>query len=180
MASSMSDLEIGYRFMAVPDPNNSESSTIAPPKPVAANANRPKRIGIYKPWFEQADPSVLNACHAAVAHYESAGYTAVDITIPYLIEGQLAHAMTILSEQSSGDNQLGHLAPANKILLSLGKQTPAVDFLLAQKMRSLPHGTSGIPLPQAPGLADCDTNHSQCGLAYIRGGWRSQIRDQRC
>lgn len=169
MASSMSDLEIGYRFMAVPDPNNSESSTFASPKPVAANTDRPKRIGIYKPWFEQADPPVLDACHAAVAHYESAGYIIVDITIPYLIEGQLAHAMTILAEQSSGDNQLGHLAPANKILLSLGKQTPAVDFLLAQKMRSLLMEHLGFLFRMHPGLLIVTPTTPNAGW-HISGG----------
>lgn len=32
---------------------------------------------------------------------------------------------------------ISHLTPANKILISIGKQTPALDFLLAQKMRNL-------------------------------------------
>ncbi|KAL8795823.1 MAG: hypothetical protein Q9195_001703 [Heterodermia aff. obscurata] len=152
MASNMSDLEIGYRFMAIPDPNNSESSSFAPPRLNVLDSNRSKTIGIYKPWFEQADPPVLNACYAALSHFKSAGYNKVDIRIPYLVEGQLAHAMTILSEISSGDHQLGHLAPANKILLSLGKQTPSVDFLLAQKMRSLLMEHLAFLFRQHPGL----------------------------
>ena len=163
MANSMLDLEIGYRYMAIPDPSNFESSMFAPPKPNAESAHRTRVIGIYKPWFErtytlelpsiiaidfrggdadhrhftEADPAVLDACYAALSHYESAGYKTIEISIPSLVEGQLAHALTILSEEAAGTHQLGHLAPANKILLSVGKQTPALDFLLAQKMRNL-------------------------------------------
>ena len=133
----MFDLEIAYRYMAIPNPGNSQSSAFAPPRPKANGSDRPRTIGIYRPWFDQADTAVLDACHAALSHYVSEGYTTVDVTLPYLIEGQLAHAMTILAEQSAGDHTLGHLAPANKILLSLGRQTPAADFLLAQKMRNL-------------------------------------------
>ena len=169
MASSMSDLEVGYRYMAIPDPNNSESSTFAPPRPNVLDSNRRKTIGIYKPWFEQADPLVLNACHAALSHYESAGYTTIDVRIPYLVEGQLAHAVTILSEQSSGDHQLGSLAPANKILLSLGKQTPAIDFLLAQKMRSLLMEHLAFLFRKYPGLLIVTPTTPNAGW-HISGG----------
>ena len=137
MASSMADLEIAYRVMATPDPNNPSSSLFPVASPQSVPRSHPKTLGIYKPWFDSADPLVLNVCHDALSYYESIGYTIVDITIPYLTEGQLAHAMTILSEISTGIHDLKGLTAGNKILLSVGKQTPASDFLLAQKMRNL-------------------------------------------
>ena len=169
MASNMSDLEIGYRYMAIPDPNNSESSMFAPPIPNEADPKKPKIIAVYKPWFDQADPVVLNACRAALSHYESVGYTVIDITLPYLVEGQLAHAMTILSEAALGKHELGHLAPANKILLSVGQQTPAFDFLLAQKLRNLLMEHLAYLFRQHPGLLIVTPTTPNAGW-HISGG----------
>ena len=131
----MADLEIAYRIMATPDPNNPSSFRFAAPNPPVERQNSPKVLGIYKPWFDSADSSVLNVCHTAISNYEAAGYTVIDITIPFLPEGQMAHAMTILAEISASIHDLTGLTPANKILISVGKQTPATDFLLAQKLR---------------------------------------------
>ena len=135
MASSMADLEYAYRIMAIPNPSDSISSMF--PVPVPKSTPQDKIIGIYKPWFDLADASVLNACHAAISHYQSSGYKVIDITIPHLSEGQLAQAVTILSEISAGVPSVSGLTSANKILISVGKHTPASDFLLAQKMRNM-------------------------------------------
>lgn len=137
MASNMADLEIAYRIMAIPDPRNASSSLFPPAISHSVPPSHLKILGIYKPWFDSADPAVLNACHDALTYYQSIGYSIVDITIPYLAEGQLAHALTILSEISTGIHDLTGLTAANKILLSVGKQSPASDFLLAQKLRNL-------------------------------------------
>lgn len=137
LASSMADLEIAYRIMATPDPDNPSSRLFPPPNPPNTTTTHtpPKLLGIYKPWFDSADIKVLNLCNAALSAYQAAGYRLLDISIPFLVEGQLAHAMTILTELSSGIHSLAGLNAANKILLSVGKQTPASDFLLAQKLR---------------------------------------------
>ncbi|KAL8942215.1 MAG: hypothetical protein Q9216_001791 [Gyalolechia sp. 2 TL-2023] len=144
IASNMQDLELAYRMLATPDPQNPSSSLFtAPPlsSPSISSPTGKKLIGIYKPWFNSADPAVLSACEAALKHYTSpsCGYETVPITLPHLHAGQLAHAMTILSEISGG---LPYPPPAtltasNKLLLSVGAQTPANDLLLAQKLRSL-------------------------------------------
>ena len=137
MASNMADLEIAYRIMATPDPGNPSSSIFPPATLHSIPQSHPKILGTCRPWFDSADPVVLNACYDALSHYQSIGYTLIDITIPYLAEGQLAHAMTILAEISAGIHDLKNLTASNKILLSVGKQTPASDFLLAQKLRQL-------------------------------------------
>lgn len=146
----MADLEYAYRIMAIPDPSESISSMFPVPVPKSAKQNRV--IGIYKPWFDLADPSVLNACHAAISHYASSGYRIIDITIPYVSEGQLAQAITILSEISAGVPSVSGLTPANKILISVGQQTPASDFLLAQKLRNLLMQHLAFLFEQHPGL----------------------------
>lgn len=164
----MVDLEIAYRFMAIPNPSDPASALFALPVP-PPRINLPKVIGVYKAWFHHADPAVLNACRAALAHYEAEGYSILDISLPYLAEGQLAHALTILSEISTGIHELGHLTPANKILLSIGKQTPALDFLLAQNMRNLLMQHLSFLFTQHPGLLIVTPTTPNAGW-HITGG----------
>ena len=152
IASNMADLEFAYRIMATPDPDDARSSLFPPPSPTASRKCEKKMMGIYKPYFDAADPNVLNACHEALSYYQALGYQVIDIHMPYLPEGQLAHAMTILSEISTDITNLSGLSPANKILISVGKQTSASDFLLAQKMRSLLMQHLAFLFKQHPGL----------------------------
>lgn len=87
MASSLANLEIAYRLMAIPDPKNTLSASFEAPQSYAAGYPRSQKvIGICKPWFDRADPAVLNACHAALAAYEDAGYQVIDIDLPYLLK----------------------------------------------------------------------------------------------
>ena len=167
MASNMADLEYAYRIMAIPNPSDSMSSNF--PVPVPKSAKQDRIIGIYKPWFDLADSAVLNACHAAISHYESSGYKVIDITIPYVSEGQLAHAVTILSEISAGVPSVSGLTSANKILISVGKQTPASDFLLAQKMRNLLMQHLAFLFEQYPGLLIVTPTTPNAGW-HISGG----------
>lgn len=152
LAFSVNDLEIAYRIMSIPDPNDSASSQFAPAIPPDHSEKNPKVIGVFKPWFDSAESSVLAPCNAAISHYQAAGYTLIDITLPYLPEGQLAHAMTILGELGSGVHDLTQLQPANKILFSVSKHTPAVDFLLAQKLRQLLMQHLAFLFQRYPGL----------------------------
>ncbi|KAI9805902.1 MAG: hypothetical protein M1825_000516 [Sarcosagium campestre] len=153
LASTMADLEIAYRVMAAPDPSNATSSLFPPPRPVQLDP-RQKVLGVYTAWFDQADPAVSSACRAALAHLTSTkGYRLVDISIPLLPEGQIAHAMTILAEISTAirtDTQ--GLTSANKLLISVGAKTPSTDFLLAQKLRSLLMRHLAALYKQHPGL----------------------------
>ena len=169
MACNMGDLEYAYRIMANPDPYDTISSTFAPPVPSSTLSNEKKIIGIYKPYFEVAEPAVLDACNAAVRHYESTGYTVVDITLPYLPEGQLAHAITILGEITTDITDFTGLSSANKILLSIGKHTPVADFFLAQKMRHLLMQHLAFLFQKYPGLLIVTPTTPNAGW-HISGG----------
>ncbi|TPR11077.1 Superoxide dismutase [Mn], mitochondrial domain protein [Aspergillus niger] len=78
--------------------------------------------------------------NATLDHYRTLkNYTIIDITIPYLPEGQKAHALTILSEVTSSltPSQISQLTPANKIMASMGMwQIKGQDFLAAQRLRN--------------------------------------------
>ncbi|RMZ67305.1 hypothetical protein GMOD_00001211 [Pyrenophora seminiperda CCB06] len=137
LASSMSDLELSYRVLAQPDPSVFPSSHFAAPR--KHTGPRPKVLGIYKTWIDRADPAVQEATYSAVRYFESElGYEIVDITIPLTTDGQLAHAMTIMAEgATSYKHSVYDLSAPNRVLLSVGRQTPASDFILAQRVRNM-------------------------------------------
>jgi Asp-tRNA(Asn)/Glu-tRNA(Gln) amidotransferase A subunit family amidase len=137
LASNMSDLEIAYRVLAQPDPSTYPSSLFNPPKKHTGPRN--KVLGVYKAWIDRADPPVQEACQSALQYFESElGYQIVDVSIPLLTEGQLAHAMTIMAEGAAGHKtSIYDLTPANRILMSVARQSPATDFLLAQRLRNV-------------------------------------------
>jgi Asp-tRNA(Asn)/Glu-tRNA(Gln) amidotransferase A subunit family amidase len=137
LANCMADLEVSYRVLAQPNPSSFPSSQFDPPR--AHSGPRNKILGIYKPWFDRADPPVQEACQSVLSYFQTElGYKVIDISIPLLPEGQLAHAMTILAEGASGHKtSIYNLTPANRILMSVARQTPATDFILAQKVRNI-------------------------------------------
>lgn len=103
-----------------------------------------------------------NICHQAVQYLrESLDYEVVVIELPYLPEGQLAHAFTILSEMTTDAKRLAFsqsrhwltdLEPNNKILMSVGAQTPAADYLLAAQLRHLLMAHLAFLFQKYPGL----------------------------
>lgn len=105
---------------------------------VPDNPQRNKVIGIPEDWFAQADPGVQKLCMTMVDKLVAEhGYRRVSIKIPFLPEGQIAHALTILTDGATLLPDTKNLTPGNKILLALGRMTPSTDYLLAQKLRAL-------------------------------------------
>ncbi|KAL2432616.1 Fatty acid amide hydrolase [Exophiala dermatitidis] len=145
MASSIDDLALGYRIMAQPDPLTSRSSRF--PTSLISEASLSeipkgrKVLGLDRDWISRADPEVLDMFNAAIDHYvRNLSYEAVDISIPYLPQGQKAHALTILSESRSQHSaaNIKHLSWHNQLLLNVaGSHATAQDFIFAQKMRNL-------------------------------------------
>jgi len=159
MATNVADIAIGYKFMAAPDPRSRSSACF--PAPLTGKPPVNKTIGIYDPWFARADASVFTLCQKALDKYKAAGWTIVPIKIPLLPLGQTAHAMTILSEISasasstptaSATSTAPTFSAANRILLSVARQTPAHDFLLAQKLRNLLMQHLSLLFQENPGI----------------------------
>ncbi|GKZ16732.1 hypothetical protein AbraCBS73388_004108 [Aspergillus brasiliensis] len=143
IASSIDDLALAYRIMATPAPESADPLSAAFPSPLRtlpSTTNHPKTIGIVRDWINRASAPVRAVFDATLNHYRTQqNYTIIDITIPYLPEGQKAHALTILSEVTSGltPSQISHLTPANKVMVSMGMwQIKGQDFLAAQRLRN--------------------------------------------
>ncbi|KAF7896179.1 hypothetical protein EAF00_006194 [Botryotinia globosa] len=133
---------------------------------ILSSSLQPKIIGIYKPWFERSDTSVLEVCQKAIDYYQNQlGYEVVDIELPYIPEGQKAHVSTILAElairvradhlpdqKPTSTSWLADLNPANKIALGVGSQMTAQDYLLAQQLRNILMQHLAFLFKEYPGL----------------------------
>ncbi|KAK7897766.1 hypothetical protein LTR67_004396 [Exophiala xenobiotica] len=144
MASSIDDLALGYRIMAQPDAVSNRSSGFANPLLQSSQSIKipgKKYIGIDRDWVNRSDQVVLDVFNTAIDHYvKTQGYEVVDIKIPFLPEGQKAHALTILSESRSrfSPQQIKKLSWHNQLLLNVaGSHATAQDFLYSQRLRNL-------------------------------------------
>lgn len=141
IAATMQDLELAYSIMAQPDPGNTASREFPRRLKTPYEACTGRRIlGVYKPWIEDCDADVRAATQAGIAWLqESAGYEVVEIELPLLKEGRLAHALTIMTEIGQGfcKGDSSGLTPANKVIAAVGTRTGARDFVIAQKVRAL-------------------------------------------
>lgn len=144
LAATATDLTIAYRLMAQQDPDcpvQSRFGTSRLPEPGA------KRVmGIYRDWWSEADPQAAEICDKAIKYFTSkCGYEVVDISIPLISESRMAHSMLCASEMAEKarrktPNPADHLTlvgPANKILLSVGKETKTADYLKCNAVREV-------------------------------------------
>lgn len=161
MAASIDDLALAYRIMAVPAPAEEDSISSLFPDPstsLLSSSPRPKNktIGIVRDWIDRAEPSVRAVFDRALDYYRTQkSYKIVDITIPYLPEGQYAHVLTIMAEIASvvKPDDIRNLIAPNKILVSLGMhQIKSRDFLAAQQLRNLLMSHLAHLFKQHPGL----------------------------
>ncbi|KAH8121797.1 hypothetical protein ACSS6W_004948 [Trichoderma asperelloides] len=159
MAANVADLTIAYRVMTQPNPDCPTQGLFAlsiPPSPSA------KRImGVYRDWFNKADPPVRELCDKALDYFAAKrGYEIVDISIPYLPEMQIAHGGLCISEMAEKarlrtPNPADHLSligGANKILLSVGAQVSAADYLKMNSLRTLVMRHLAFLFQKYPGL----------------------------
>jgi Asp-tRNA(Asn)/Glu-tRNA(Gln) amidotransferase A subunit family amidase len=146
IASDMQSLFALYDVLNQPDPHSLFPPTTPGTKQLVANhsgsdsggSGRPKILGVPEAWLQQATPAVQQICRDMidwlVRHKQ---YTVVPISIPFLAEGQIAHAMTLLTDASTmlHDARLTPLSPGTRVMMAMGHVTPANDYLLAQKLR---------------------------------------------
>jgi Asp-tRNA(Asn)/Glu-tRNA(Gln) amidotransferase A subunit family amidase len=134
IAADIRSLAAFYNVISEPHPTS--HFPLSPTIKLAGDANQAKVIGIPEAWFRRATPAIQTLCRGMVnwlaAHKN---YTVVPIEIPFLVDGQIAHALTILTDAATLLPETRGLSPANRILLALGRTTPSTDFLLAQKLR---------------------------------------------
>lgn len=129
-----------------------------------------KLLGIYDEWFSRAQPGVQSLVRSLVDKLVAEhGYEVVPISIPFVAEGQMAHALTVLTDAATLLADTKGITAANKILLSLGRTTPATDYLLAQKLRGMFMQHLAYLWQKYPGMLII-TPTTACAGSPIRGG----------
>nr|KMM72600.1 glutamyl-tRNA(Gln) amidotransferase subunit A [Coccidioides posadasii RMSCC 3488] len=174
MTSSLDDLDMSYRIMSSPDPDHVTSSSFPDPASATAATARPKIIGVYQEWVKRSDPAVLSLFNRAMDYYRTQqNYEIIDITIPYIPQGQKAHALTILSEIASGisKEEISQLSAPNRVLVSSGNsQVSARDFFAAQKLRSLLMSHLAFLFKKYPGMVIATPTLPIAGWQISPGG----------
>lgn len=94
------------------------------------------------------------------------GYSIVPIEIPFLAEGQVTHALSILATVATAIPDTSGMSPANRILVALGPQTNATDYILAQKLRRVLMQHLAWLWREHPRHDNRDT-HADCGMPSL-------------
>jgi Asp-tRNA(Asn)/Glu-tRNA(Gln) amidotransferase A subunit family amidase len=161
MASTVADLTLAYRLMSAPNPNDPTQAALAPSIPPSPSAK--KRIGIYRAWFDKATPDVLAATNKAIAYFtEKLGYEIIDITIPYLQEGQAAHSSWALVEsvdhhrtrspEWSSIKPIDMVNHCNMCMQTMGAITTGIDMVKTGQLRELHMQHMAFLFKKHPGL----------------------------
>lgn len=176
MADTVADLTAAYRVMSQPNPACATQGLFAlslPPQPSAR-----RFMGVFREWWKLADMPVVEACDRALDWFACVrGYDVVDISIPYLAEAQLAHGAICLAEMAETARRrtpdpadwltlCGH---ANKVLLSIGQQTPAADYLKLNGLRTLVMRHLAFLFREHPGLLIMTPTSPVIGWPRIAG-----------
>ncbi|KAI1177072.1 glutamyl-tRNA amidotransferase subunit A [Nemania sp. FL0916] len=136
VAADVNSLAALYAVVSQPHPSTGFPESISPLLSNPTSDSRPRIIGIPETWFSRASPSVQSLCHKLIARLRTEkGYQVIPIEIPFITEGQKAHAITMLADAATAAPIDGRITPTIRIMLALGRATHATDLLLAQKLR---------------------------------------------
>jgi Asp-tRNA(Asn)/Glu-tRNA(Gln) amidotransferase A subunit family amidase len=143
IAGTATDAALAYAVMAGPDLRDPNS--LHQPLPSLGNWDQLNlnglKLGIYKPWFQHADPEVVAACESMLKRFTEMGAEIIEITIPDLELNRVAHLVTIASEMSQAmsytyaEHHKEHGLDV-RINLVLGRSLTSHDYLLAQRART--------------------------------------------
>ncbi|KAK5657025.1 hypothetical protein OQA88_3550 [Cercophora sp. LCS_1] len=185
MTSTAADLAIAYRFASQPNPSDVDQSLFATSIPPSPSAK--KHLGVCREWIARADPDVRAAFDEAVAHLTSprVGYEVVDIQLPHLRQGQLAHAATCLTEAADGAysrvenpaNMFRPLTAPNKMLIAIGAQTPATDYLKYGQIRQVIMAHLASLYQKYPGLLVLTPTTPAAGWPITPGDEKYGLQD---
>ncbi len=143
LGATVRDVALAYGLIAGPDPKDPNSSP--QPRPSLAGFGDPDlrgvRIGVYRPWFEDADPAVVASCKAALGILVAAGAVVREVDIPELVLLRAVHLVTIVSEMATAHDryQAAHrrdYGADTRVSLALARMLTARDYVHAQRIRT--------------------------------------------
>ena len=99
------------------------------------------RLGVYWPWFRDAEPEVVARCETLLRHLVNCGATLVEVDIPELESQRIAHIITISSEMAS--SMMRHLPRHQRdfgldvrVNIAVAQSWLAEEYVAAQRIRT--------------------------------------------
>ncbi|RMF17038.1 MAG: amidase [Gammaproteobacteria bacterium] len=140
MTLTPDDAAIVYSVIAgrdVMDPNTLEqpAPTLSWPKDLGG-----LKVGLFSPWFSDADPAVVQACHLKAEHMKRLGAEVREVALDDLESVRIAHAITIASEMlmsvyTDFNRRPDAFGPDTRLNLSMARAFSSADYLRAQQVR---------------------------------------------
>lgn len=151
IAATTRDLALGYAVMAGPDDKDPNSLLQPAPRFDGIGADlRGLRLGIFRPWFEDAEPIIVERCYQALDALRDAGAEVCDVAIDELEIMRVAHLITIVSEMAAAhlEHYRRHRSDYGldtRLNLALGRRLTGYDYVHAQRHRArLWHHLAGV------------------------------------
>ncbi|MFP5503195.1 MAG: amidase, partial [Candidatus Sericytochromatia bacterium] len=142
IAATARDAALAYAIMAGPDPADPDSRLQPAPHLAGLDQGDLKglRLGVFRPWFEDADPEVVSRCSSLLSALAEAGAEIVEITLPDLGLVGPTHSVTIVTEMLTA--HLSHYEKRRRdygldvrVNLALARQMRGYDYVQAQRHR---------------------------------------------
>ena len=142
IGATVRDVAIAYGLMSGTDPGDPNS--LGQPDPHLTGFGDTDlsglKLGVFQPWFEDADAEIVAACQGLVDKLVAAGAQVVPIQVPELSLLRIVHMVTIVGEMSAAHMQ--HRAANKKryghdtrLNLHLASKITAGDYVQAQRLR---------------------------------------------
>ena len=142
ITATVDDAAMVYEVIAGPDPG--DANTLEQPAAQFPNHKaglNSVRIGIFQPWFSDADGEVATACERVIKELVRMGATLADVEIPELSLIRVAHGVTIHAEMAANMNQYdeGHRSDFSwrtRLMLANLRAMRCTDYIQAQRIRT--------------------------------------------
>lgn len=143
LGATVRDVALAYGVIAGPDPKDLNS--MPQPRPSLEGFGqsdlRGVRVGVYRPWFEDADPAVVASCRSSLEILAAAGARICEIEIPELVLLRAVHLVTIVSEMATAHDRYQaehrrHYGADTRVSLALARMLTARDYVHAQRIRT--------------------------------------------
>lgn len=143
IAGSVRDAALGYALLSGVDPR--DPATGRQPRVTLDGLEERRldglRLGVFSPWFDDADPAVVGVCRGLIAQLAARGAEVVEVELPGLAAAAQAHLVLVASEMTAAmaahdrehRRDFGLDVRTN---LALGRSLTARDYVAAQRVRT--------------------------------------------
>jgi Asp-tRNA(Asn)/Glu-tRNA(Gln) amidotransferase A subunit family amidase len=143
LAATATDAALAWGIIAGPDPK--DPTSLHQPQPTLMGWDQldlsDVTMGVFWPWFEHATDDMVTGCQEMLDYFKRRGAKLVDVDIPGLEDGRVAHLITIAGEMTQALEQyhaeFGKAYGLDvRINLALARAFTARDYIKAQRMRT--------------------------------------------